>query len=157
MRVSILVIILFFVLLPQISSASIYRCEINGETVFSQVPCSADAEELDVRTSSPGQNSTPAESDNTAPDAGKEPPVDEGPSYAEQKRQEREIRGLEKERKKLLASRDKEIDKINKAIRETNDRDKSGKLQLKAMDVQGDYNRRITDVSKKISQLKAGK
>lgn len=37
-------------------AAAIYKCQINGETVFSQTPCAADAEKVEVKTRAAPEN-----------------------------------------------------------------------------------------------------
>lgn len=38
---------------PMMASASVYRCTVDGATVFSDRPCGADQSEVEIRTQSP--------------------------------------------------------------------------------------------------------
>lgn len=41
-------------------AAAIYKCQVNGETVFSQTPCAADAEEVHLKVHRPSEDEAKA-------------------------------------------------------------------------------------------------
>jgi predicted RNase H-like nuclease (RuvC/YqgF family) len=41
-------------------AAAVYKCDINGETVFSQTPCAADAEKVEVKVHRPSEEEAKA-------------------------------------------------------------------------------------------------
>lgn len=41
-------------------AAAVYKCQVNGETVFSQTPCAADAEKVEVKVHRPSEGETKA-------------------------------------------------------------------------------------------------
>jgi len=146
-----ILIALPLLLLPLTATAGIYRCEIDGEMVFSQLPCSENAEEIELQVYTPEAAET-----GEPPDGNQEtaPSGPEGESYVERKRLERQISGLEKDAEKLARQRDKELDALKKRLKQASSQLQAAELQLKAVDVQNSYNSRISDITKQLRELR---
>tara|TARA_Y100001933_G_C18838459_1_gene496491 strand:- start:255 stop:728 length:474 start_codon:yes stop_codon:yes gene_type:complete len=78
---------------PALSNAAIYQCKVNGQTIFSDQPCGNNAKEIEVRA--PARTSTGAM-------------VTEGSNrFMEERRLQREIRSLEREKDDLKKGLDR--------------------------------------------------
>ena len=78
---------------PALSNAAIYQCKVNGQTIFSDQPCGNNAKEIEVRA--PARTGTGAM-------------VTEGSNrFMEERRLQREIRSLEREKDDLKKGLDR--------------------------------------------------
>ncbi len=151
-----IIALLPFLLLPVVGQAGIYKCEDNGEVIFSQTPCGNDAEEINVQTYSPpaataADNETAAGEATGTGAAGQEEGVDD---FLERRRMERQIASLERDRERLTQERDRKLASIREKVRRTNSRVEAAELKLEAVDVQDEYNQRIVEVMKQLHELK---
>lgn len=123
---------LFIILSSQAAmAADIYRCEVNGKVEFSQLPCSDDAQKLELkdnpnkitphyRESQPIDTSAPAEEASATTQ-------ESTTNYLERKRAERriysikrEIKSLEKDRRRIFSDRDAKIADIKSQQKHAN-------------------------------------
>jgi hypothetical protein len=111
----------FFVLVVGSAHASkIYRCEIDGELVFSQVPCEPDAEEFQVEPGPAAASQRPSQPTSPPPLESGMPTADENTRYVERVRLERRIIRHEKKITQLQRSRDAELALLRNRMQRAN-------------------------------------
>jgi hypothetical protein len=143
-------------LFPIIAQAGVYRCEHNGEIEYSQTPCGDDALEINVNTyTSPPRSE--GDDNATTTDQGTSPAATEGvDEFLERRRLQRQIASLERDKERLVSERDRKLEALKDQMRRTDNRARGAELQLEAINVEDDYNRRIYELNKQLRQLKRG-
>lgn len=94
-----------------VSAQTIYRCEVDGQLVFSQQPCADDAEKIE-------HDFPVVETEPAAP--AQERGVLEAGNYADQVRIERRIDGHERQIRELQSARDRDIATLRQRMARAN-------------------------------------
>lgn len=134
------------------SQAGAYKCVVNGETIFSQLPCAEDAEEVKLRGAPPAPEPDPLGEIGQMEKAGTDTTAG-ADDYLERKRKEREIQGIERQIAGLEKRRDERIGKIRAQVARTTYPEKAVGLQNEAEKITRDTAREIADLRKKLREL----
>lgn len=93
-------------------SAQVYKCEVNGQTTFSQVPCAEDAEVTDYSRET--KDLTAPAATNKAAGSEAAATIDRLGNSVKKRDMAEKIKRLERQRDRQIANRDAEVAKIQR-------------------------------------------
>ncbi len=121
-------------------AAQVYRCEVEGEIIFSQLPCAEDAEAIELRVPRPAASADGQEESFGSGAVG----VDE--HFLERRRLERELAANQRSRERLVSERERALAAFREQVRATSSRLRAAEIELEAVRSEDRYNAQIREV-----------
>ena len=135
-------------LLPAPLPAQVYRCEQDGRVTFSQRPCGADAEIVDLELVTPPATPAP----NAAP-----APAYDVDGYIEERRYRRREEQLKGRIKALEEERDRKIAELEREIPQSSSYAVYSAIRREMNLIRRDYRRKISDVQAELREHRRDK